>query len=238
MKILAIESAASTASVALWSEGIIEAEFTVDFQKTHSQTLLPMIDGMMKMVQAARRDLAAVAVSSGPGSFTGLRIGAATAKGICQALNIPLIPVSTLEGMAFQCFDAASCVCPMMDARRKQVYTGLYHFEEGELVTVIEPCALGIEELAEKLLAIDMPVLFLGDAAPLHQEYLKETLRVPVLFAPAHAARQRAGALAARAVLLMEEGRAVNAEEFAPEYLRPSQAERVRAEKEAAERDG
>ena len=100
------------------------------------------------------------------------------------------------------------------------------------------PCALGIEELAEKLLTIDMPVLFLGDAAPLHQKYLKETLRVPVLFAPAHAARQRAGALAARAVLLMEEGRAVNAEEFAPEYLRPSQAERVRAEKEAAERDG
>lgn len=238
MKILAIESAASTASVALWSEGIIEAEFTVDFQKTHSQTLLPMIDGMMKMVQADRRDLTAVAVSSGPGSFTGLRIGAATAKGICQALNIPLIPVPTLEGMAFQCFDAASYICPMMDARRKQVYTGLYHFEGGELAAVIKPCALGIEELAEKLLAFDMPVLFLGDAAPLYQEYLKETLRAPVLFAPAHQARQRAGAVAARAAWLKEAGRTVNAAEFAPEYLRPSQAERVRAEKEAAERDG
>lgn len=228
MQILAIESAATTASAALWKDGLIAAEYTVDFQKTHSQTLLPMIDTIMTMVQAEKKELDAVAVSSGPGSFTGLRIGAATAKGICQALNIPLVPVPTLEGMAYQCFDAASYVCPIMDARRNQVYTALYQFAGGEFIEVLEPRAEGIDRLAERLNEMEMPVLFLGDGVPVHQEYLKEQMQTPVLFAPAHMNRQRAGAVASRAAVLLAEGKGIDGADFAPEYLKPSQAERMR----------
>ena len=137
MKVLGIESAAGTVSLALVTDGILTAEYTVNHKKTHSQTLMPMLDEICKMTELDRGSLDAVAVSSGPGSFTGLRIGAATAKGIGMALRIPLIAVPTLAALAYNFWGTSALICPLMDARRGQVYQALYRCEN-QLETVQE----------------------------------------------------------------------------------------------------
>ena len=129
MKILAIESSSLVASVAVTEDGVTVAEYTVNFKKTHSQTLLPMIDQIAAMTELDMDSVDAIAVSGGPGSFTGLRIGSATAKGLGLALKKPLIHVPTLDAMAWNLYGASGLICPVMDARRNQVYTGLYRFE-------------------------------------------------------------------------------------------------------------
>ena len=126
MRILGIESSALVASVALVTDDILTAEYTVDFKKTHSQTLLPMIDEVARMLELDLNTIDAIAVAGGPGSFTGLRIGAATAKGLGLALEKPLIHVPTVDALAYNLWGAKELVCPIMDARRRQVYTGLY----------------------------------------------------------------------------------------------------------------
>lgn len=134
MKLLALDSSALVASVAIATEEKVLAEYTVNFKKTHSQTLLPMLDELVKLTELSLEEVDAIAVAGGPGSFTGLRIGAATAKGLGLALDRPVIPVPTLEGMAFQLYGSDKLICPMMDARRNQVYAGAYEFikkEEG-----------------------------------------------------------------------------------------------------------
>ena len=130
MKILAIESSSLVASVAVTEDGVTVAEYTVNFKKTHSQTLLPMIDQIAAMTELDMDSVDAIAVSGGPGSFTGLRIGSATAKGLGLALKKPLIHVPTLDAMAWNLYGASGLICPVMDARRNQVYTGLYRFEK------------------------------------------------------------------------------------------------------------
>ena len=127
MKILGIESSSLVASAAVVSDGILTAEYTVNFKKTHSQTLLPMIHEIVNMLEMDLRSLDAIAVAGGPGSFTGLRIGGATAKGLGLALKKPLVHVPTVEAMAYNLWGSSALVCPIMDARRNQVYTGLYH---------------------------------------------------------------------------------------------------------------
>ena len=146
MKILGIESASMVASVAVATEAGLLAEYTVDFKKTHSQTLLPMIDEITRMVGLDLETIDAIAVSAGPGSFTGLRIGSATAKGIGLALQKPLISVPTMDAMAYGLYGTSALICPIMDARRQQVYTGLYHFER-EFEVVMPQCAMDIREL-------------------------------------------------------------------------------------------
>ena len=130
MKILGIESASLTASAAIWEDDMLTAEYTVNHKKTHSQTLLPMIDEIVRRTETDLKTLDAIAVSGGPGSFTGLRIGSATAKGLGQALDKPLIHVPTLDAMAYEHFGTDRLICPMLDARREQVYCGLYEFHE------------------------------------------------------------------------------------------------------------
>ena len=131
MKILGIESASLTASAAIWEDDLLTAEYTVNYKKTHSQTLLPMIDEIVTMTETDLETLDAIAVSGGPGSFTGLRIGSATAKGLGLALQKPLIHVPTLDAMAYEHFGTDRVICPMLDARRSQVYCGLYeHHDE------------------------------------------------------------------------------------------------------------
>ena len=129
MKILGIESSSLVASVAILTDDVITAEYTVNFKKTHSQTLLPMIDEVVRMTETNLEEMDAIAVSGGPGSFTGLRIGSATAKGLGLALEKPLIHVPTIEAMAYGCFRSSDIICPIMDARRNQVYTGIYCFD-------------------------------------------------------------------------------------------------------------
>ena len=232
MKILALDSSGIVASVAVVEDDTLLAEYTVNYKKTHSQTLLPMLDEIVKMTELELESVDAIAVAAGPGSFTGLRIGSATAKGLGLALKKPLVAVPTVDALAYNLYDAQGLICPIMDARRKQVYTGIYRFEEHQLMTLKEQWAAPIEELLEELNQRGEMVTFLGDGVPVFRELIAEKLQVPYSFAPAHVNKQRAAAVAALGSIYYKEGRTETAMEHIPEYLRVSQAERERAERE------
>ena len=234
MKILALDSSGLVASVAVMEDDNLLAEYTMNYKKTHSQTLLPMLDEMAKMIDLDLNTVDAIAVAGGPGSFTGLRIGSATAKGLGLALKKPLISIPTVDGLAYNLCGVEKIVCPLMDARRNQVYTGIYEFEGNELKVIEAQMAVDITEIAEKLNTLGREVIFLGDGWPVYEAKLAEILTVPYMAAPAHQSRQRAGALAALAMCYAKEGRMESATEHEPDYLRLSQAERERAEKEKA----
>ena len=234
MKIAAIESSGLVASVAIWADDVMLAEYSVDYKKTHSQTLLAMLDEIVRMTELDKKDLDVIAISSGPGSFTGLRIGSATAKGLGFALDIPLVEVPTLEAMAYQLYGFDGLICPMMDARRGQVYTGLYTFgADLEFETVVRHCALPAADILEKINENGNRVIFQGEGAAVNRKLIEESMKVPFFFAPAHASRQRSGALAALAAEYYKKGRTVTADAHSPEYLRLSQAERERLERES-----
>ncbi len=237
MKILAIDSSGKTASVAVWEDGLTLAEFSMQAGKTHSQTLLPMMEDVRKKIELDMEMIDAIAVTSGPGSFTGLRIGSATAKGLGFVLEKPIIPIPTLEGMAYNFYGTEKLVCPMMDARRNQVYTGLYEFIRKDggnayaIHAVKEQCAVSVKEILEDCYDIGREVIFLGDGADAFKSVIEEKLQALCHFAPAHMNRQRAASVAALAVEYYEQGKFQSADEHVPEYLRLSQAERTRAEK-------
>lgn len=226
MKILAIESTGLVAGIAVAEDDNLLGEYTMNHKKTHSQTLLPMLDELGKMIELDLNSLDAIAVSKGPGSFTGLRIGSATAKGLGLALNKPIVPVPTVDAMAFNLWGTDKVVCPLMDARRQQAYTGLYEFENGKLKTIVSQCAVDISEIIEKVNENGKAVIFLGDGVPVFKDYIGEHVSVPYEFAPATCNRQRASSVAVLGQLLFEEGVAESAKEHKPDYLRLSQAER------------
>ena len=234
MKILAIDSSGMVATVAVVEDDNLIAEYTIHHKKTHSQTLMPMLEEVKQMVELELDSVDAIAVASGPGSFTGLRIGAATAKGLAMGLNKPIIEVPTLEGLAYQMYGAAALVCPIMDARRNQVYTGLYQFEECEngydLTALKEGCACDIMECIQTANSFEQPVIFLGDGVPVFEKLIREHATVPVSFAPAHRRLQSAASVGTLAVKYAAEGRFVDAKDHAPDYFRMSQAERERME--------
>lgn len=234
MKILGIESSSLVASAAVVTDDITTAEYTVNFKKTHSQTLLPMIDAIAAMLELDLNTLDAIAVSGGPGSFTGLRIGSATAKGLGLALQKPLIHVPTVDAMAFNLYGAAALICPIMDARRNQVYTGLYHYRK-EFEVAAAAFIADIRQLINELNGRGEPVVFLGDGVPVYREVIRTELTVPFDFAPAHVNRQRAASVAALGMKYYERGQVETAAGHAPDYLRKSQAER---ELEAAREQG
>ena len=244
MRVLAIDSSGLTATVAVVEDTQTIAEYTVNYKKTHSQTLLPMIDEMAKMVELDLSSIDAIAVAGGPGSFTGLRIGSATAKGLGLALDKPLVNVPTVDALAYSVYGCSDLICPIMDARRQQVYTGIYTFsysagkKDGE--NLVEPVfqvlkmqmAVSVADLIRRLNNYGRPVVFLGDGVPVYQELLAEGLRVPYSFAPSYMNRQRAAVVGALGIRYFKKGRFETAMEHKPEYLRVSQAERERAEKE------
>ena len=244
MRVLAIDSSGLTATVAVVEETQTVAEYTINYKKTHSQTLLPMIDEVVKMTELDLGTINAIAVAGGPGSFTGLQIGSATAKGLGLALNKPLIHVPTVDGLAYNVFGCEDIICPIMDARRNQVYTGIYTFSkkagEKEGRNLVEPVfqvikmqmAVSIEELAERLNRYRRPVVFLGDGVPVYENVLAEKLTVPYSFAPAYMNRQRAAVVGTLAIQYYKSGKFETAEEHRPDYLRVSQAERERAQRE------
>lgn len=231
MLILALESSGLVASAALVSEDKVIGEYTSNFKKTHSQTLLPMMDAVLKLTGIDIKEIDAIAVSGGPGSFTGLRIGSATAKGLGLALDKPIINVPTLEAIAYNACWTEGVVCPLMDARRNQVYTGAYEFEGDEIRSLIEQQALPVEEIISRVNSLGRKVIYLGDGVPVYREMLEASTTVPYLFAPMHMSVQRAGTLGALAVKYLKAGRIETAAEHHPNYLRPSQAEREYAEK-------
>ena len=234
MKILAIDSSGLVATVALVEDNNLIAEYTIHHKKTHSQTLMPMLEEVKNMVELDLNSVDAIAVASGPGSFTGLRIGAATAKGLAMGLGKPIIEVPTLEGMAYQMYGSQALVCPIMDARRNQVYTGLYQFvvdENGYRMEALkEGCACDIMECIESANGFEMPVMFLGDGVPVFETLIREHATVPVYFAPAHRRLQSAASVGALAIEFAKEGCFTQAKDHAPEYFRMSQAERERME--------
>ena len=241
MKLLAIESSGLVASAAVFADDTIVAEFTVNNKQTHSQTLLPMIDQVVTMSGIDLKEIDAIATTSGPGSFTGLRIGAATAKGLGLALHKPIVPITTLEALAFRLAGREGNICPMMDARRGQVYTGIYTFVNGEMQVIQEQCAISVEELAGRLKEecekYGKKVVLLGDGVPVYREKVQEILQEQCEFAPASCNRQRAACVAVLGQSLAAAGKTVSSDDFAPEYLRMSQAERERMEADEAHRE-
>lgn len=236
MKILAIDTSGLVAGVALAEDDVLRAEFTLNDKKTHSQTLLPMLDQMRQMLGLELDTVDAIAVAAGPGSFTGLRIGSATAKGLGLALQKPLVEVPTLEALAYDLYGTDRLVCPMMDARRNQVYTGLYEFTpEGEgcgLRVLTDQCAVDVACIVEECNRLGREVVFLGDGVPVYLERIRECVRVPYFLAPAHMNRQRAGSVAALGMVYASRGKTVDAARHQPLYLRKSQAEREREERD------
>lgn len=243
MRVLAIDSSGLTATVAVVEDDQTIAEYTVNYKKTHSQTLLPMIDEMVRMVEIDLSTVDAIAVAGGPGSFTGLRIGSATAKGLGLALEKPLVHVPTVDALAYSMYGCEDIICPIMDARRNQVYTGIYTFvskKAEENGTYMEyafkvlrvQMAVSVEELIRRLNVYGKRVMFLGDGVPVYKEMLARGLKVPYFFAPSFMNRQRAAAVGALGIRYYQEGRYESAAEHKPEYLRMSQAERERAQRE------
>lgn len=237
MKIIAMDSSGLVASVAVVEDDRLIGEYNVQYKKTHSQTLLPMLDELKRMIELDLSTVDAIALAAGPGSFTGLRIGSATAKGLGLALDIPLIEIPTLDGLACNLYGSDKLICPIMDARRNQVYTGIYEFIEKEgkpvsyaLKELLPQCAISIEEIAQKCNSFGREVIFLGDGVPVFAEKLENLMEVPYGFAPAHMNRQRAGAFGFLALSYLQEGKVVSAKDHAPEYLRLSQAEREKKE--------
>ena len=236
MKILGLDSSGLVASVAIVEDNDLKGEYTVNYKKTHSQTLLPMLDEVAKMIELDLNSIDAIAVSGGPGSFTGLRIGSATAKGLGLALGKPLIHIPTVDALAYNLAGNRDIICPLMDARRNQTYTGLYEFTEDGMNILVESCAVGIEEILEKINEYGRPVVFLGDGVPVFRAIIEEKCRVPYSYAPAHLNRQRAGAVGVLGMEYYKQGKYQSAAEHKPDYLRLSQAERERLEKEKAEK--
>ena len=233
MRVLAIESSSVTASAAILTDNTVTAEYSTNFKQTHSQTLLPLL----KMIGIPVQEMDAIAVSGGPGSFTGLRIGSATGKGIGLALGKPVVSVPTLEGLAMNVSGTDRIVCPIMDARRGNVYAGIYRFnynDGGNLEIIMNQSLLAAQEVMEKLNQLGRPVVFAGDAVYMYRELIESALNVDAIIAADHNVMPRAASVAVRGVQLANMGLAADAAEHVPDYLRPSQAERERADRNEA----
>ena len=202
---------------------------------------------LLRSLSGWSEEFLAVLSDMGIPAYTGTRSGYFSALEVRTVLSflrvldnprqdIPLAAVPTVDALAYNLYGCEQLICPMMDARRKQVYTGIYRFADHELITVSRQKAIAVEELIRELNALGEAVIFLGDGVTVYQEMLKENMQVPYSFAPAHLNKQRAGAVGALAEKYYREGKTVTAAEHQPEYLRVSQAERERAEREAGKK--
>lgn len=236
MKILGIDTTGQTVSAALVEDDKLIAEFTLNYKLTHSQTIMPMIADIIERTETDKSTIDCIACASGPGSFTGLRIGAATAKGFALALDKPLVAVPTLDALAYNVFETNKFICPIMDARRNQVYAAFYMWEDGKLIRLTDHMAESIDRIIEIAEMFESEVIFLGDGVPVHREKLAQN--PDFLFAPAYCNMQRAATVAALGRILAEEGMAKPGDQFELIYLRKSQAEREREERLAKEEQG
>lgn len=235
MKILAFETSAKAASVALMENGKLLGESYQNTGLTHSQTLMVMAEDLLKACNLTAGNVEAVAVAAGPGSFTGIRIGVAAAKGFAWGAELPCYGVSTLEAMARNLGAYQGYVVPAMDARRNQVYTAIFHAEKGILSRVEEDMAISLAELGEKIKNFEEPVFLVGDGALLCYNTLLEEIPGLVL-PPEHRMHQRAAGVALAAEVMADAGDPGNGAELTPNYLRLSQAERERAARENREK--
>lgn len=231
MRILAFETSAKAASVALTESGKLMGECYQNTGMTHSQTLMVMAQDLLRQCGWDISSLDGLAVAEGPGSFTGVRIGMAAAKGMAWGAELPCYGVSTLEAMALSFGAWQGYVCPVMDARRAQVYNALFHAERGQLRRVTPDRAIALSELAEEIKNLEEPIFLVGDGSILCYNTLLETVPGLVL-PPEHRMHQRAAGVALAAERIAAAGNAGDAASLVPNYLRLSQAERERLEKE------
>jgi tRNA threonylcarbamoyladenosine biosynthesis protein TsaB len=232
MKILSLDSSATCASVALFdteSQKII-GDFFINTKLTHSQTLVPMLDALLKSTKTELSDVDYFAVNTGPGSFTGIRIGVSVAKGMAMALNKDCVSVSTLESMAYNFIDENDIVvCACMDARRNQVYNALFSVKDGDVTRLCEDRAISVTDLLSELNAINRDIVLVGDGA--HLCYNSD-LENNIALAHDNKRYQHASSVALCAQTHINNNDVLSASSLMPTYLRPSQAERERLEKE------
>ena len=231
MRILALETAAKAASAAITEDGKVLASGYQDTGLTHSRTLMPIVEGLLRNTGMTVGDLDAVAVSAGPGSFTGVRIGVSAAKGLAFAGDKPCIGVSTLAALARNVAFAGGLIVCAMDARRQQVYNALFEARDGAPARLTPDRAISLADLAEALRDDPRPKTVLGDGGQMCFDYLTAA-GVPCRLAPAHLVKEDAVSVALEAEELARAGGLVTAQELAPVYLRPPQAERLRLERQ------
>ncbi len=228
MKILSIESASVTASCAVSQDENILGEYTLRHKKTHSEKLMPLIEVLMEDLSLKLKDIDFIAVSRGPGSYTGLRIGAALAKSLAYAGGIRIVSVPTMKSLAANVYDEDKFLVPVMDAKAGRIYTGIYRWEKGECREVKEQFACNIDELIEILNEYKEPLIFNGDGSVNYRERIKNNLNRRAYFAPEVYNYLKASTLGSIAYKMAVQGDSVPAGDLRPQYLRLSQAERNR----------
>lgn len=222
MRILSIDTSSGCASCAILNDDHLVGESFINAKLTHSQTIMPMVDSLLKATQTKISEIDLFAVSVGPGSFTGLRIGISAVKGIAFALNKPCVGASTLEGLAYNLQEFDTLVCPVLDARCEQVYTALFRVQNNEVTRLWEDMAISIEEVKEKLSEFSTEkIYFVGDGARFFTP------------APDILVNARASSVARVAKVMAEQNKTITADELTPVYIRLPQAERELKKKEA-----
>ena len=233
MLILALDSTAQVGSVALCQDETLIAEYTINTGNTHSETLLPMVESVLKIAGYTVDDVELFVCTAGPGSFTGVRIGASTIKGMAFGKGKPCVGVSTLEALALNGVALDGILCPSMNARRQQVYNALFDGNGASLSRLCEDRALAITELGEELMQKypESPVYLMGDGAKLVYDALRDTMGARLILLPERLIHQSGYNTAMAGLRLYREGVTASDAELSPVYLRPSQAERMRNEK-------
>lgn len=232
MNILAIDASGIAGSIAYMKDNKLIGEYYICDKLTHSETIMPMMEHMRQLLGLELNAIDVIAVTSGPGSFTGLRIGVTTAKALALALDKPIIGVPTLDAIAHNITHTESIICPIMDARRNQVYTALYKWENKELLRLTDYMAIDIDDYLHQLSDNYEKIIFLGDGVWQYKDRIEEQLEKKAEFAASYLNLQRAGTLTEIASKEYDKGNAVSASEFVPMYLRKSQAEREREARE------
>lgn len=225
MQVLAIESATNVAALAIVDEKDVIAEAILNTGKTHSQRLMPMLAKLLAEVELELEDLDGIVVSGGPGSFTGLRIGMATAKGLAYAGQKPLITVSTLDSLAYNLKGYPHLICPILNARRNEVYSAVYRDAGEDLEMVMTYSALPPEELVKQLLPMEEPVIFLGDGVPVFGRFLQAELGSRAQLATIFVSLPRAAVLGWLGIKKLKNGQVADLVTAKPFYIRPSEAE-------------
>lgn len=227
MRILAMDTSSLVATIAIMDDDNLLSEYTINSPMTHSQKLMPMLEELLVNNNIKMKDIDMIAVSLGPGSFTGVRIGVSTVKGLAHPHNTPIMGVSSIEAMALNIPYTDKLICPIMDARRNQVYTGIYKWENDNLVEVMKDSPLTVDELGDKIEQLGMDVIFLGDGVNKYKEMLTERLGDMSIFAKGYVNMQRASAVGELARLKLKRGVDTLAyDSVQPVYLRKSEAER------------
>lgn len=226
MMILAIDTTSSAASVALINEHQLIGEYTSNAKLTHLQKLMPMIEHLLNNCEVSFNDIQSIAVSQGPGSFTGIRIGVSAAKALAQVNDMPIIGVPTLKAMAYHFPSYRHIVCPILDARRHQVYSAAYIWEENKCKEMILPKAYELDPLLEKLNKLKREVMFLGDGVKVYKEKIVSKLGNTAKFAQPYLSMQKASSVAQLGLEMAKGKQFQSCYEMKPDYLRKSEAER------------